>query len=92
MFLINGGEVTWKSSKQKTLTYSTYESKYIETSEVEKVVTWLKNFFYDLGVIPSINASVEIFCHKEGAVSLTKKPKDHGKLKHILNKYHYVRK
>nr|GEZ26783.1 hypothetical protein [Tanacetum cinerariifolium]GEZ27043.1 hypothetical protein [Tanacetum cinerariifolium] len=55
VFLLNGGSVTWKSSKQDTVTDSTCESEYI------------------------------------AAFALTKKPKDHGKSKHIERKYHFVR-
>ena len=70
---------------------STCESEYIAASEAAKEATWLKNFIDDLGVVPSIKDPLEIFCDNEGAVALTKEPKDHGKSRHILRKFHYVR-
>ena len=70
---------------------STCESEYIAASEAAKEATWLKNFIDDLGVVPSIKDPLEIFCDNEGAVALTKEPKDHGNSRHILRKFHYVR-
>jgi len=91
VFLLNGGAVTWKSSKQPTVAESTCESEYIAASEAAKEATWLQNFIGDLGVVPTISEPIEIFCDNTGAVALTKEPKDHGKTKHIKRKFHYVR-
>ncbi|KAI3689133.1 hypothetical protein L2E82_47082 [Cichorium intybus] len=91
VFLLNGGAVTWKSSKQETVADSTCESEYIAASEASKEAAWLKNFIGDLGVVPSIQEPLELFCANEGAVALTKEPRDHGKSRHIDRKYHYIR-
>ena len=50
----------------------------------------VEEFVDDLGVILRIKDPLEIFCDNEGAVTLTKDPKDHGNSKHILRKFHYV--
>ena len=50
VFLLNGGAVTWKSSKQGTVADSTCESEYIAASEAAKEAAWLKKFIEDLGV------------------------------------------
>jgi hypothetical protein len=91
VFLINGGAVSWNSSKQDTVADSTCESEYIAASEAAKEAIWMKYFLEDLGVVPSIQERIEIFCDNEGAVALTKEPKDHGKSRHIDRKYHFVR-
>ena len=88
VFLVNGGAVTWKSSKQETVADSTCESEYIAASESAKEAMWMKKFIGDLGVVPSIKDPLEILCDNEGAVALTKDSKDHGRTKHILRKYH----
>ena len=90
VFVMNGGAVTWKSSKQDTVADSTCESEYIAASESAKEAMWIKKFIGDLGVIPNIKEPLEILCDNEGAVALTKEPKDHGRSKHILRKYHYI--
>ncbi|KAI3751597.1 hypothetical protein L2E82_22687 [Cichorium intybus] len=64
---------------------------YIAASEASKEAAWLKNFIGDLGVVPSIQEPVELFCDNEGAVALAKEPRDHGKSRHIERKYHYIR-
>ncbi|GJU15662.1 putative ribonuclease H-like domain-containing protein [Tanacetum coccineum] len=91
VFLLNGGAVTWKSSKQDTVADSTCESEYIAACEASKEAIWMKNFIGDLGVVPIVQDPIEIFCDNESAVALTKEPKDHGKSKHIERKYHFVR-
>ena len=92
VFLLNGGAVTWKSSKQDTVADSTCESEYIAACEASKEAIWMKNFIGDLGVVPTVQDPIEIFCDNESAVALTKEPKDHGKSKHIERKYHFVRR
>ncbi|GJS57613.1 retrotransposon protein, putative, ty1-copia subclass [Tanacetum coccineum] len=91
VFLINGGAVTWKSSKQDTVADSTCESEYIAAFEASKEAIWMKNFIGDLGVVPTVQDPIEIFCDNKSAVTLTKEPKDHRKSKHIDRKYHFVR-
>ncbi|GJU56483.1 retrotransposon protein, putative, ty1-copia subclass [Tanacetum coccineum] len=91
VFLLNGGAVTWKSSKQDTVADSTCESEYIAACEASKEAIWMKNFIGDLRVVPTVQDPIEIFCDNESAVALTKEPKDHGKSKHIERKYHFVR-
>ncbi|GJU61348.1 putative RNA-directed DNA polymerase [Tanacetum coccineum] len=91
IFLLNEEAVTWKSLKQDTVADSTCESEYIAACEASKEASWMKNFIGDLGVVPTIQDPIEIFCHNKSAVSLTKEPKDHRKSKHIERKYHFVR-
>ncbi|XP_042757623.1 secreted RxLR effector protein 161-like [Lactuca sativa] len=83
VFLLNGGAVTWKSSKQQMVADSTCESDYITASEVAKEAAWLKNSIGDFGVVPSIQEPMDIFYDNEGVVALTKEPKDHGRSRHI---------
>ncbi|GJT01390.1 hypothetical protein Tco_0822559 [Tanacetum coccineum] len=90
VFLLNGGAMTWKSSKQDTVADSTSESEYIVACEASKKAIWMKNFIGDLGVVPTVQDPIEIFYDNESAVSLTKEPKDHRKSKHIERKYHFV--
>ncbi|GJZ98266.1 hypothetical protein Tco_0670719 [Tanacetum coccineum] len=92
VFLLNGGAVTWKSSKQDRVANFTCESKYIAACETSKEAIWMKNFIGDLGVVPTVQDPIKIFCDNESAVALTKEPKDHEKSKHIERKYHFVRR
>ena len=91
MFTLNGGAVTWRSSKQSTIADSTTESEYIAVNEAAKEAMWIRKFIGDLGVVPSINDPVEIFCDNESAVVLAQEPRSQKRTRHILRKYHYVR-
>ena len=72
VFTLNGGAVTWRSSKQSTIADSTTESEYITVNEATKEAMWIRKFIEDLGVVPSIRDPVEIFCDNESAVVLAK--------------------
>ena len=52
MFCINGGAVSWKSSKQDTVADSTTEAEYIAASSAAKEAVWIRNFITELGVTP----------------------------------------
>ncbi|GJY13788.1 hypothetical protein Tco_0383097 [Tanacetum coccineum] len=90
VFLLNGEAGTWKSSKQDTVADATCESDYIAACEASKEAIWMKNFIRYLGVVPTVQDPIEVFYDNKSAVALTKKPKDHGKSKHIERKYHFV--
>lgn len=55
VFILNGGAVAWKNSKQKTMADSTFKSKYILTCESSKEATWILNFIGNLGVVQNNN-------------------------------------
>ena len=69
----------------------TCESDYIAESEASKEVAWLKKFIIDLGVVPTIRETMELFFDNKGVVSLTNEPRYHGESRHIERKYHYIR-
>ena len=91
VFTLNGGAVTWRSSKKSTIADSTIESEYLAVNETAKEAMWIRKFIGDLGVVPSINDPVEIFCDNESAVVLAQEPRSQKRARHILRKYHYVR-
>ncbi|KAJ0522562.1 putative RNA-directed DNA polymerase [Helianthus annuus] len=91
VFTLNGGAITWKSSKQSVVAQSTTESEYIAASEAAKEAVWMKKFIADLEVIPSIQKPIEIFCDNTGAIAQAKEPRSHHSTKHILRKFHYIR-
>ncbi|GKA84377.1 hypothetical protein Tco_0805972 [Tanacetum coccineum] len=44
VFILNGGAVDWKSSKQSTTAMSTIEAEYIATSEATMEAVWIRKF------------------------------------------------
>src|SRR3954465_8891348 len=72
IFILNGGAVSWCSSKQSVLAGSTCESEYIAASEATHEGVWMKEFIFDLGVIPSASCPMTIFCDNTGGIALAK--------------------
>ena len=61
LFTLNGGAVSWKSSKQPTIADSMTEAEYIAASDAAKEAVWLKKFITDLSVIPTISDPIPLF-------------------------------
>ncbi|KAJ9561646.1 hypothetical protein OSB04_006806 [Centaurea solstitialis] len=91
VFTLNGGAISWKSSKQDTIADSTTEAKYITASDAAKEAVWLRNFIKDLRVVASISRPVDIYCDNSGAVAQAKEPREHHKSRHVLRKFHLIR-
>ncbi|KAL4377561.1 hypothetical protein GQ457_02G033790 [Hibiscus cannabinus] len=95
VFYLNGGAVSWKSSKQDTIADSTTEAEYIAASEAAKEAVWIKKFITGLGIIPSIHLSivdvVDLYCDNNGAIAQAKEPRSHQPSKHILRRFHLIR-
>ena len=60
-------------------------------SEAAKEAVWLRNFLLDLGVVPSMQLPITLYCDNSGAVANSKEPRTHKKGKHIRHKYHLIR-
>ena len=91
VFTLNGGVVSWKSSKQETTTDSTTESEYIAASEAAKEAVWINNFITKLGVVPSIVHLILLYCDNNRAIAQAKEPRSHQRSKHVLRRYHLIR-
>ncbi|KAK8600793.1 hypothetical protein V6N12_050641 [Hibiscus sabdariffa] len=91
VFRLNGGAVSWKSSKQDTIVDSTTEAKYIAASEAVKEAVWIKKFITELGVVRSISDALELYCDNNGAIAQAKEPRSHQRSKHILRRFHLIR-
>jgi hypothetical protein len=91
VFCLNGGAVSWKSSKQETVADSTTEAEYLATSEAAKEAVWIRKFVDELGVVPSIVNPVDLYCDSTGAISQAKEPRSHQRSKHILRRFHLIR-
>jgi hypothetical protein len=90
VFCLNGGTMSWKSSKQETVAYLTMEVEYIASSEAAKEAVLIKKFVSVLGVVPSASRSMDLYCDNSGAIARAKKPRSHKKSKHVQQCYHLI--
>jgi len=91
VFTINGGVVSWKSSKQETVIDSTTEAEYIAASAAAKEGVWIRRFLIELGVFPNASSPLNLHCDNNGAIAQAREPRNHQKNKHVLRKFHLIR-
>ena len=76
--------------EQSSIADSTMEAEYIAASEATKEAVWLKSFLLDLGVVPSAQSAIALYCDNSGAVANAKEPRSHKRGKYIERKYHLI--
>ena len=91
VFWLNGGAVSWKSSKQEIVADSTKEAEHIAASKAAKEVVWIRKFVSELGVVPSTSSPMDLYYDNSGAIVQAQEPRSHQKSKHILRRYHHIR-
>jgi hypothetical protein len=91
VFLLNGGAVSWRSWKQSTTADSTTSAEVMAAAEASKEGVWIKKFLEELGVVPSSEGPLELFCDNSSSISQIKEPKSHHKTKYMDRKYFVTR-
>uniref|UniRef100_H3H9Q4 Integrase catalytic domain-containing protein n=1 Tax=Phytophthora ramorum TaxID=164328 RepID=H3H9Q4_PHYRM len=89
-FMMNGGCISWRSKKQRTVALSSTEAEYMALSEATQEAVWLKVILCELGEMASDEA-VKIYEDNQGSIALAKNPQFHKRTKHIDIRYHFVR-
>ncbi|XP_073121919.1 secreted RxLR effector protein 161-like [Henckelia pumila] len=92
-FVLNLGKgaVSWRSRKQDTTADSTTEAEYVAASEAAKEAIWIRKFVQELGIVPSIESPITVYCDNNGAIAQAKKSRAHQKSKHIERRFHLIR-
>ncbi|GJW84497.1 putative RNA-directed DNA polymerase [Tanacetum coccineum] len=90
VFVMNGGAVDWKSSKQSTTTMSSMEAEYIAAAETAMEAIWIRKFISGLGVVPSIDRPMDMYCDNTGAITIANEPGVQRGAKHFRQKYHFI--
>nr|GFD12303.1 retrotransposon protein, putative, Ty1-copia subclass [Tanacetum cinerariifolium] len=74
VFVINGGAIEWKSKKQTTIAMHSAQAEYVAASEAAIEAVWIRKFVGDLGVMPSINKPINIYCGNSAAIIFANEP------------------
>ncbi|GKD48317.1 hypothetical protein Tco_1277293 [Tanacetum coccineum] len=74
VFILNGGVVDWKSSKQSTTAMSAIVAEYIAASEAAMEAVWIMKFISGLGIVLTINEPIGIFCDNSAALHFANEP------------------
>nr|GEW94606.1 retrotransposon protein, putative, Ty1-copia subclass [Tanacetum cinerariifolium] len=75
VFILNGGVVGWKSSKQNITAMSATEVEYIVASEAAMKAVWIRKFISWLGIVPTINEPIKMFCDNSVALQFANEPR-----------------
>ncbi|GKD33855.1 retrotransposon protein, putative, ty1-copia subclass [Tanacetum coccineum] len=78
VFVLNGGVVDWKSTKQSIFATSSIDAEYIAAFDASKEAIWIRKFIFGLGVVPTI------------AIAIAKDHKVTKGARHFRAKVHYL--
>ena len=89
IFLMAGGPVAWSSKRQATVALSTVEAEYVAMSRCAQQLVWMHSWLDEVEIEYSVPGIIK--GDNRGAIALTKNTRDHGKIKHIDIRHHYIR-
>ncbi|PHU28774.1 hypothetical protein BC332_00867 [Capsicum chinense] len=89
VFTIDGGAVSWKSSKQTCIARSIMESEFIALDKAGEEAEWLRNFLEDISYWPKPVALVCIHCDSQTAIGKAGSMMYNGK-SHLIRRRHNI--
>nr|GEV14354.1 hypothetical protein [Tanacetum cinerariifolium] len=78
-------------SKQSTTAMSTIEAEYIAASEAAVKAVWIRKFISGLGIVPTINEPIRMFCDNSSVLHFSNELGVQRGARHYHRRYHYVR-
>nr|GEX63196.1 hypothetical protein [Tanacetum cinerariifolium] len=91
VFVLNGGAVDWKSAKQSIFATSSVEAEYIAAFDASKEAVWVMKFIYGLGVVPTIEEPISMYCDNARAIAIANESGITKGARHFRAKVHYLR-
>ncbi|GKB78067.1 retrotransposon protein, putative, ty1-copia subclass [Tanacetum coccineum] len=91
VFVLNGGAVNWKSTKQSIFATSSTDAEYIAAFDASKEAVWIRKFIYGLGIVPTIKEPISMYCDNTGAIAIAKDDGITKGARHFHAKVHYLR-
>ncbi|GKD37758.1 hypothetical protein Tco_1257965, partial [Tanacetum coccineum] len=86
VFVLYRGDVDWKRTKQSIFATSSTDVEYIAAFDALKKAVWIRKFISGLGVVPTIEEPINMYCDNTRAIGIAK---DHGVTKDVAN-YQYI--
>ncbi|GJZ82206.1 retrotransposon protein, putative, ty1-copia subclass [Tanacetum coccineum] len=91
VFVLNGGAADWKSTKQSIFATSFTYAEYIAAFDASKEAVWIHKFIYGLGIVPTIEEPISMYCDNTGAIAIAKDDGVTKGARHFSAKVHYLR-
>ena len=89
ILFMNGAPILWGSKKQGSVAISSTEAEYVALSEMSKEVLFMHSVLSFIQGKP-VQLPINVYCDNTGAIYITKNPQLR-RVKHIDNRYHYVK-
>jgi len=83
------GAVSWSSKLQPLVALSTTEAEYIAAVEAGKEMVWMRQLLIEFGI--TIKSPSILRIDNQSAISVSKNPEYHGRMKHLDLKYFWLR-
>jgi len=84
-----GGAISWSSKLQPFVSLSTTEAEYIAACEAGKEILWLRNLLMEFGY--KVDAPSILRIDNQSAMTVSKNPEHHGRMKHLDLRYYWLR-
>nr|GEW70966.1 retrotransposon protein, putative, Ty1-copia subclass [Tanacetum cinerariifolium] len=91
VFVLNCGAVDWKCVKQSIFATSSGEAKYIAAFDASKKAVWVRKFISGLGVVPTIEEPISMYCDNTGAIAIANESRITKGARNFRAKVHYLR-
>nr|GEX42375.1 retrotransposon protein, putative, Ty1-copia subclass [Tanacetum cinerariifolium] len=80
-----------ESVKQSIFATSSAEAEYIAAFDASKEAVWVRKFFSGLGVVPTIEEPISMYCDNTGAIAIANESGIRKGARHFRAKVHYLR-
>ena len=89
VIMMGGAAVDWRSKLQPTVSLSTTEAEFVAASEASKSLKWMRNLLGELGHM--VKGSSTLLMDNQSAVTVSKNPEHHSRMRHLDLKYFKLR-
>ena len=91
IFMLAGGDISWKSVKQSLLASSTMEAEFIACYEASNQAIWMWNLITRFHIVDGIDRPFKINCDNKAIGLYSKNNRSSSKSKHIDIKFLIVK-
>ena len=86
---MGGGAIDWRSWLQPFVTLSTTEAEFVAAVEAGKEIKWTRSVLQEFGY--PVDRSSTLFIDNQSALTVSKNPEHHGRMKHLDLKFYWLR-